>query len=85
MIRETIVFLAALAAGQTLPNHGPYADKPGWVCYRGETVERAKRVQCGCHLRCAQDGTPVEDPTCQTYCVAKEKCLCHTDEACEPH
>lgn len=81
-MRATILllFAAALGAQQPVPRpHGPYADREGWVCYRGETVESAKRVQCACKMPCENDG--VEDRACLTYC-ASQKCVCHLDENC---
>lgn len=77
-----LVLLAAVTitaqAGQR--PHGPYADREGWHCHQGETVERAKRVHCACKMPCDNDG--MEDRTCQTYCTSP-KCLCHVDESCD--
>lgn len=76
-----LVAIVSLSAQSPAPTHGPYADKDGgtWVCHRGATVERAKRVQCGCKAPCDNDG--MEDRACLTYCTSP-KCQCHLDEAC---
>lgn len=81
-MRVLLLALVVLASVAQAPAHGPYADKPGWVCYRGETVESAKRVHCACKAPCDNEGR--EDASCQTYCVSKDKCMCHLDE-CEGH
>ena len=74
-MRLAILFLLTTLAAQT--PHGPYADKEGWVCYRGETKADYKRVQCFCKAPCENDG--MEDKACMTYCTSP-KCVCHTDE-----
>ena len=73
-----LLLAAALMQTAPNPNHGPYADRDGWICYKGETVETAKRVHCACKEKCENDG--LEDHACQTYC-ASQKCLCHVDSS----
>jgi hypothetical protein len=77
-----VVAVAGLGVQDPAPRpHGPYADRDGWVCHQGDTVDRAKRVHCWCKMPCDNDG--VEDRRCQTYCAGL-KCLCHTDSSCGP-
>lgn len=59
------------------PNHGPYANRPGWFCHREQTAEKAKRVHCACKAKCDNDN--MEDRACMTFC-GSDQCLCHIDE-----
>lgn len=82
-MRALLPLIVALTLGVQTPApspHGPYADRDGWVCHQGETVERAKRVHCGCKPRCENDGQ--EDRGCLTYCTSP-KCQCHLDDSCD--
>jgi hypothetical protein len=58
---------------------------PGWVCYRGETLDQYKRVHCDCRPPCENEGR--EDVSCQIFCVPYDeqarRCLCHLDESCD--
>lgn len=61
------------------PGEGPYAHKEGWHCYKGNTEEKYKLVQCACKQICDEDGNARDDGACLTYCGSKQ-CLCHVDE-----
>jgi hypothetical protein len=86
-VRSVLIVLTFTAAIAAQTPHGPYADKPGWVCYRGETLDQYKRVHCDCKPPCENEGR--EDVSCQVYCVPHDeqarRCLCHIDESCESH
>ena len=56
-----VLLVAAVAAqGQPAPlqpGHGPYANRPGWKCYRGEHREDRKLAHCACELHCDEQGS----------------------------
>ena len=65
-----VLFAFALQTPTPTPGHGPYANREGWHCYKGNTEERFKLVQCACKQICDVDGdgnmTTREDGACQT-------------------
>lgn len=82
-MRALVPLFVAFALGVQSPAqrpHGPYADREGWVCHQGDTVEKAKRVHCACKAPCENGGH--EDHGCLTYCTSP-KCLCHLDSSCD--
>lgn len=89
---KTILLLLALGvalgtqAPPQTPREGPYAHQDGHRCWRhpDQVFNELTFHQCGCKLHCDEHGNAREDYDCQTACNAKNQCVCHADEGCEP-